>query len=188
MKRVFCLIAGATLAASTAAAQPPAGGQPMTVARGLQQQYAQAKQILTAGANELTEADYNFKPTPEIRSYGALFTHVADAHYFFCAQAKGVPNPMQGVSLEMTKTSRADVIKALADSFAFCDDAFSSLTDQSVNEMITGGRGGPQAKGAILMGLIAHDNEMYGISTVYQRLKGQVPPSSQRGRGPGRGR
>src|SRR4051812_1400371 len=107
MKRVLCLIAGAMLAASTVAAQPPAGGQPTTVARALQQQYAQAKQTLTAGTSELMEADYSFKPTPEIRPYGALFTHVADAHYFICSLAKGVPNPMQGVSLEMTKTSRA---------------------------------------------------------------------------------
>src|SRR5262245_29468988 len=105
MRCLVCFTAVA-LTATTAAAQPPAGGQPTTVARGLQQMYAQAKTTLTAAANELPEGDYGFKPTPEIRSYGALFTHVADAHYFICSQAKGVPNPNQGTSLEQTKTSR----------------------------------------------------------------------------------
>ena len=179
MKRVFCLVSGAMLIASAATAQPPAGGPPVGVAIALQRAYAQAKMTLTSGAEKLAEADYNFKPTPDIRAYGALFTHVADAHYQICAQAAGVPNPIQGTSLEQTKTARADVIKALAESFAFCDSAFSALTDETANQMVTGGRGGPQSKGAILMNIVAHDNEMYGISTVYQRLKGIVPPSTE---------
>jgi uncharacterized damage-inducible protein DinB len=193
MKRVFCIASGTLLMASAAMAQPPAGGQPVGVAMALQRGYAQVKATLTGGLDKLTEADYGFKPTPDIRSYGALFTHVADAHYGICAQAKGVPNPIQGTSLEQTKTTKADIVKALADSFAFCDDVFASLTDASVNETMTGGRGGPQSKGAILMNIIAHDNEMYGISTVYQRLKGAVPPSTEqmqnmmRRGGPGRG-
>jgi hypothetical protein len=161
-------------------------------AQALKQQYAMAKANLTAGLEKLSEADFAFKPTPDIRTYGALFTHVADAHYFMCATSKGVPNPNQG-SLEQTKTSKADVVKALNDSFAFCDDAFASLDDQNINQMMAGGRGPQQSKGALLVGLIAHDNEMYGISTVYQRLKGVVPPSTEqmqqlRRGGPGRGR
>jgi uncharacterized damage-inducible protein DinB len=190
MKRVLCLLSGAALVATSAMAQPPAAG-PVGVALALQRQYAQAKANLTSGTDKLTDADYNFKPTPDIRAYGALFTHVADAHYQICAQAKGVPNPIQGTSLEQTKTTKADVVKALADSFAFCDDAFSTLTDETANQMMTGGRGGPQSKAAILMNIVAHDNEMYGISTVYQRLKGTVPPSTEqmmmRRGGPGGG-
>jgi hypothetical protein len=62
-----------------------------------------------------------------------------------------------------------------ADSFAFCDDAFAALTDASAAEILTGGRGGPRAKGIVLNQIIEYDNEMYGIGTVYQRLKGIVP-------------
>jgi hypothetical protein len=37
-----------------------------------------------------------------------------------------------------------------------------------------------------LLGVIAHGNEMYGISTVYQRAQNIVPPSTAaRGRGRG---
>ena len=178
MKRALCLMSGMLVMASAAIAQPPGGGQPVGVAGALQQQYAMAKMNLMGGLDKLGDADFGFKPTGDIRAYGALFTHVADAHYFMCATAKGVANPNQG-SLEQTKTSKTDVVKALTDSFTFCDDAFSSLNDQNVNQMMAGGRGPQQSKGAILLGLVAHDNEMYGISTVYQRLKGTVPPSTE---------
>ena len=93
----------------------------------------------------MSEADYGFKPTNEIRSYGQLWGHVANAQFGQCAQARGVANPIQGQNLEQ-KTTKAEFVKALADSFAFCDEAFSSLTDATAAEMLTGGRGGPTAR------------------------------------------
>ena len=140
----------------------------------------------------MPDADYFFKPTPDIRSYGQLWAHVADAQFGQCSGAKGVPNPRQGQpSFEML-TTKAEIVKALADSYAFCDDAFSSLTDASASEMISNGRGGQQSRAVALLGVIGHGSEMYGIGTVYLRLKGQIPPSTElfmRGRGaPGGGR
>ena len=193
MKRVLSLAIGVSLVASTASAQGgPGGGQPVGLAAGMQASYNRIKGLVTASADKLSEADYAFKPTNEIRGYGQLWGHVANFHYGTCAQVKGVPNPNQGNNLENTATTKAAVVKALADSYAFCDDAFAALTDQSMVEMVTGGRGGPRAKGAVLNQILEHDNEMYGIGTVYQRLKGVVPPSTEqqqnRQGGPGRGR
>lgn len=187
MKRVLCVCAGAVLTASVATAQPPAPG-PVGIAVGLQRNYAQLKTNLTQSAEKMPESDYGFKPTPEIRTYGQLFGHVANAQFGQCAGIKGVPNPHQGENFE-DKSSKADFIKALADSFAFCDDVFSSLTDESATQLISQGRGGQTARAVAAMGVITHGTEMYGIATVYLRLKGQVPPSTeafQRGRG-GRG-
>ena len=193
MKRVLSLAIGVSLVASAVYAQGgPGGGQPVGLAAGMQASYNRIKGLVTASADKLSEADYAFKPTNEIRGYGQLWGHVANFHYGTCAQAKGVPNPNQGNNLENTATTKAAVVKALADSYAFCDDAFAALTDQSMVEMVTGGRGGARAKGAVLNQILEHDNEMYGIGTVYQRLKGVVPPSTEqqqnRQGGPGRGR
>jgi hypothetical protein len=80
------------------------------------------------------------------------------------------------------------VVKALADSFAFCDDAFASLTDQNGMDMVTQGRG-QIARAAALSNLVSHSNEMYGTAAAYIRTRGRVPPSTERaqqGRG-GRG-
>jgi hypothetical protein len=178
MKRVLYLALGAFLIAPAAYAQG-AGGQPVGIAAGLQASYNRVKTMVVQSADKMPEADYGFKPVNEIRSYGQLWGHVANFHYGTCAQVKGVPNPNQGINLENTATTKAAVVKALADSFAFCDDAFSSLTDQTAVELLMGGRGGPRAKLVVLNQIVEHDNEMYGIGTVYQRLKGIVPPSTE---------
>lgn len=194
MKRIACLAIAALLTTTGAAyAQGgPGGGQPIGIAAGLQAAYNRVKNLVTLSAEKVTEADYyTFKPNPDIRTYGQLWGHAANTHYGVCSQVRGVPNPNMGINLEMTLTTKADTIKALADSFAFCDAAFSALTDQSAAELLMGGRGAPRAKGIVLNQIIEHDNEMYGIGTVYQRLKGIVPPSTeaqqQRQGGAGRG-
>jgi len=192
MKRVLCLTLGLCVVASTAFAQGAGpAGQPVGIAAGLQAAYTRIKTLVTQSADKLSDADYTtFKPVDEIRNYGQLWGHVANFHYGTCAQVKGVPNPNQGNNLENTATTKAAIVKALADSFAFCDDAFASLTDQTAVEPLAGGRGAPRAKLVVLNQIIEHDNEMYGVGTVYQRLKGIVPPSTeaQQNRGGGAGR
>jgi len=186
MKRAVCALSGILLTASASFGQGPAGGAPVGIAVGLQRQYAALKTNLTQSAEKMSEADYSFKPTNEIRGYGQLWGHVANAQFNQCAQAKGVASP-SSENFEQ-KTTKAEFVKALADSFAFCDDVFASLTDETANQMLTGGRGGPTARSVMLLGVIAHGNEMYGIGTVYQRLKNLVPPSTEnQGRGRGQG-
>ena len=190
MKGVLSVLSGMLLMTSISSAQAPPAG-PVRTAAGLKQNYAIYKMMLTQAAEKMPESDYGFKPTPEIRAYGQLWGHVANAQFFQCAEARGVPNPNPpGTDFEK-KTTKADFVKALADSFAFCDPAFSSLTDESAAELIQSGRGGQTSRAVALIGLLNHDSEMYGIGTVYLRLKGLVPPGTemmQRGRGPGRGR
>jgi len=193
MMRVACVMFVFTLTASAASAQGPAQQGPVSLSVSLQRSYAAIKNNLTLAAEKLPEADYGFKPSSmaEVRTYGQLFGHVANAQFNACSAARGVPNPNMGVNNEQ-KTVRAEIIKALADSFAFCDPAFAALTEANGAEIMTQGRG-QVARSAILAGLIAHSNEMYGTAGVYMRAKNVVPPSTegnqqpQRGAGPGRG-
>ena len=147
--------------------------------------YDRLKTNLVKAAEKMPEEAYSFKPTPEIRAFGQIFGHVANAQYGTCAAVKGVPNPNQGTNLEQ-KTTKAEFTKALADSFAFCDEAFSSLTDANVTEMVKQGQNEVTRAGA-LAGLIAHGNELYGTAAVYLRLKGIVPPTTERQMQRGRG-
>ena len=185
MNRVLTVFSGIVLAASAAAAQPPPPG-PWGPRWVFSAATRRLKNNITSSAEKMPEADYFFKPTPDIRSYGQLWAHVADAQFGQCSGAKGVPNPRQGQPSFETLTTKAEIVKAVADSFAFCDDAFSSLTDASASEMISNGRGGQQSRAVALLGVFGHGSEMYGIGTVYLRLKGQIPPSTElfmRGRG-----
>lgn len=185
MKRVTCLVSSVLLVAITALAQP--APQKVSLATSLQRGYAAIKLNLTQEAEKLAEADYGFKPSsmPEVRTFGQLFGHVANAQFGTCAAVKGVPNPNQGNDNEK-KTTKAEIVKALADSFAFCDEAFSSLTDDNATQFIKQGQN-EIARAAALANLITHSNEMYGTGAVYLRAKGIVPPSTER-QSMGRGR
>jgi len=180
MIRCVCFTCGALLVASQAAFAQAPPAPPTTVVQAIQRGYANVKANLTQAADKLSDADYNFKPSSmaEVRSYGQLFAHVANAQFGGCAAVKGVANPNQGKNLEMELKTKAEFVKALNDSFAFCDDAYSSLTDANANEMITQGRG-MVARAAALMNNVVHDNEMYGTAGVYLRAKGIVPPSTE---------
>ncbi len=179
MKR-FVMVAAGVLCATRAYAQPPAPG-PVTLVASVNRGYNNVKQNLTEEAAKMPEADYGFKPgpAPELRTFGMLFGHVANAQFGSCAAVLGQPNPNQGHNLELEAKTKAEITKALADSFALCDKAFAALTEANANEMVTQGQG-QTARAAILYNLVVHSNEMYGTASVYMRAKGLVPPSTER--------
>jgi uncharacterized damage-inducible protein DinB len=187
--RVLAYVSVAIVFSVSLAAQGP-GPATTSLPQYLQRAYNGVKTNLTRAADMLPESDYGFKPSsmPEMRTFGQLFGHVANAQFGMCANAKGVANPNMGTDHEQ-KTSKADIQKALAASFAFCDDAFAGLTEESGAQMMAQGRG-QMSREAILANLITHSNEMYGYAAVYLRAKNVVPPSTDenlRGRAGGRG-
>ena len=192
MKRGLIVLA-LTLASSAAYAQPPAAGQTLTVVTSIQRAYNTIKTNLTEAAAKMPDADYDSKPStmPEVRTYGQLFAHIAQSQFGTCAAVKKVPNPMMGKQLETELKTKAEFVKAVDDSFAFCDDAYSSLTEANAADMLTQGRG-QITRAAALMNNVIHNNEMAGTAYVYMRAKGLVPPSTEnapmRGGGGGRGR
>src|SRR4051812_4763626 len=195
MNRVTAVVFAVLLMfASGAFAQPPAGapgGQKFGLATSLQRGYANLKMNLTQEAEKMPEADYNFKPgtTAEVRPFGRVIAHVAEAQFGQCSSVNSVPNPMQGKHLEEELKTKAEIVKALADSFALCDTAFSSTTDENALQFV---KQGPNevTRAAALYGVLVHGNELYGTGAVYLRSKNIVPPSTERmqsGRGRGRG-
>jgi len=188
MKRVTSVLSAAILAsAAFALAQPPGGqgGQKIGLAASLQRGYAGFKNNFTQAAAKMPDADYTFKPgsTPEARTYAQVIAHIAQAQFGQCSGLKGVENPMQGKQLEQELKTKADVTKALADSFALCDDVFAQVTDANATEMVKAGMN-EVTRAAALYGLIVHGNEMYGTAAVYLRSKNIVPPSTENaGRG-----
>src|SRR2546422_3776257 len=191
MKRVMYFVsASVLLIAPTVFSQPPAGGQKIGLATSLQRGYAAFKTNFTQAAEKMPEADYSFKPgsTPEARTYTQVIAHIAQSQFGQCSGLKGMPNPMQGKNFEQELKTKAEATKALADSFALCDDLFAQVTDANATEMVKAGMN-EVSRAAALYGVIVHGNEMYGTAAVYLRSKNIVPPSTenagrgQRGRG-----
>jgi uncharacterized damage-inducible protein DinB len=134
------------------------------------------KANLSKTAAKVPEEVYAFKPTPEVRSFGQLVGHVADANFGICASAAGEKPPQTG--FEKGKTSKADLMKGLNDALAYCDSVYAKMDDKKGAEP-TQFFGGPQPRLAILYFNSEHDNEHYGNMVTYMRLKGIVPPSSE---------
>lgn len=189
MKRVLYAIPVVALFATVAYSQAPGGqmqGQKIGLATSLQRGYNGFKTNFSAAAEKMPEADYSFKPgsTPEARTYAQVIAHIAQAQFGQCSGLKGVPNPMAGKQLEQELKTKAEVTKALGDSFALCDELFANLTDASATEMVKAGQN-EQTRAASLYGVLVHGNELYGTAAVYLRSKNIVPPSTenaQRGR------
>jgi uncharacterized damage-inducible protein DinB len=163
--------------AATAQTPAPAAapGQPLTAAA--KAQHDMVKGNIVKAAEKMAEADYSFKPTPEVRSFGAIVGHVANANYMICSRAAGDKSPMAD-DIEKTKTTKADLVKAVADSFAYCDAVFAKMTDTAGAEAVDFFRG-KQPKLGVLNFNSMHNWEHYGNLVTYMRLKGVVPPSSE---------
>lgn len=172
---VAAILATLTLAAAPLPAQTePAQPDPLIAAAVEAAGYV--KDVLTKAAEQMSEEDYAFKPTPEVRSFGQLLAHVAGSNYWFCSTVKGEKQPVSGI--EKTKTTKADIQKALADSFAYCDGAYAAMTDAKARTMIDF-MGKPRPALAVLIFGTHHNIEHYGNVITYMRLRGKVPPSSQ---------
>lgn len=175
-----CILAVVFIAAASASAfaqqsqpaTPPKNENPMSAE--LKQSYARIKDNLTKMADKMTEENYSFKATADIRTFGALVAHVADSQARTCSAVNGDPKSLDAGS----KTSKADLVAALGESFAICDKAFESLTDAKAADMISMGQR-QRSRLGMLAGMITHSNEEYGYMAVYLRLKGVTPPSSE---------
>jgi len=171
MCKPVCVICSVTLlcAASAFAQNPISAGQKFL--------HTNIKNNIVLSAEKMPEENYSFKPTPEVRSFGQLLGHVADAQYLFCSAVLGKPNPAPGV--EKSKTSKADLVQAVKDAFAYCDQAYDGMTDAQAASVVKF-FGAEQAKVTVLAFNTAHNNEHYGNIVTYLRMKGLVPPSSER--------
>lgn len=178
--RMACAVAGlaALLASSVALGQAPASPQVTGPAGEVQGSYARVKANILKAAEETPAEDYQFKPTADIRTFARVLNHVTEAQVHTC----GVLNHTAADALAKVPAETADkaaIVDTLKASFAECDKAYAAATDASFAEMLDVGRG-KRSRGGLLWGNVSHDNEQYATLALYMRLKGLVPPSSEK--------
>jgi uncharacterized damage-inducible protein DinB len=139
------------------------------------QAYTTVKNDILKSAEKMPEENYGFKPAPRVRTFGQILGHVAEEQYFFCGSVKG---EQKAADIEKTKTSKADLLAALHDSFGYCDSVYGGLTDAIGVQMIKVGQSQHTRLG-MLWGNTVHDNSHYGNLVTYLRIKGLVPPSTE---------
>lgn len=165
MKKILLLLTGACLIQAQD-----------QMSKETKEMYTAVKGYILKSAEKMPEANYSFKPSPDVRSYGAILGHLIDDQYFFCAAAKGETKESNA---EKTITTKAALVAGLKTVFAYCDSSYDSLTDAKGAKMMKFGRGERSLSG-ILNFNISHDFEHYGNLITYLRIKGLVPPSSEK--------
>jgi uncharacterized damage-inducible protein DinB len=171
---VFAFLAGAGVAQAQPAAANP-------VSNSIRSDWKTIERYIKDSADLMEEANYSFKPVDSVRTFGAILAHVTGANYLYCAAAKGEKSPHGEEDFEKTLTKKADIVKALNESLAYCDGAYSAATDASLAQMGNAPFGnGQAARASSLIGNIGHLSEHYGNLVTYFRIKGIVPPSSRR--------
>ncbi len=162
----------------------PAAANPLSAS--LKTMYDGVARNFVEAAEKVSEADYAFKPTPDVRTFGGLVGHLADANFTACARAKGEKNPNDGNSFEKV-TAKADLVKAVKDAVTYCGTVYSGATDTMLLQSMKVGEPPNQRemlRVTPLVGNISHSNEHYGNIVTYMRLKGLVPPSTERAQQP----
>ncbi len=205
---VVCALLPA-LAQGRAPQTPTAAPPPVTdpVSSALRTAFDGVARNLAESAAKMPEENFAFKPTPEVRSFGEILGHVANSHYSYCSRVKGEANPN---SRDLEKvTAKAEMVKVFNESIDYCKAVYASMTDAKAVQPMTppapatapaAQSGQPPAAGQkppaaprvfvpfnVLNQNLTHDWEHYGNLVTYMRLKGLVPPSTERAQA-GRGR
>jgi uncharacterized damage-inducible protein DinB len=170
----------ALCAFSTVSASAQTASTANPISSGVRTAWDGAKRNLTRSAELMPESDYSFRPVDTVRTFGQILAHVAGANYVFCSAAKGEKSPYAEAAFEKTATTRAQILKVLGESIAYCDAAYAAVDDKRAAEIVDLPFGmGKGARALPLMLNTGHLQEHYGNLVTYFRVKGMVPPSSQ---------
>src|ERR1700761_4840636 len=176
-KRLCFMLIALAAAPGVLCSQEPPSASSNSISASAKGFYTVVSGEVIAAAEKMPETNYSFKPTPEVRSFGQLVGHVADAQYFFCSTATGEASPMKDI--EKTKTSKADLVAALKEAVAYCNKAYAGMTDAQGSQTVKF-MNYDMARLGVLSVNTAHTDEHYGNMVTYLRIKGIVPPSSEK--------
>jgi uncharacterized damage-inducible protein DinB len=134
--------------------------------------------LLLLSAQKMPEEHYGFKPTEVTYSFGQLLADVVNWQYKNCSAALGEKNSTS--KIDGLKTSKADLITALREAFAYCGKAYDSMTDASATQLVNfNSLAGPvpMPRQQLLETNTGLNSLHYGNLMIYMRLKNIVPPS-----------
>jgi hypothetical protein len=167
---MFLVTAGACFAQTPAAVTSGPAGE-------VQAAYNRVKSNLLKAAEKMPEADFQYKPTPDIRTFARVVNHVTEAQSHTCSALNGTAFDPKAVPSDTA--DKATVIAGLTASFSACDKAYGALSDATITEVLTLGPV-KRSRIGLAWGNVSHDNEQYAELSTYLRLKGLVPPTAEK--------
>jgi hypothetical protein len=184
MKRMAYVLFAAAVAATTPATIV---AQRATLAGDLLRDWTAQKETMMKIGDAMPETKFGFKATPPERSYGEQILHVAGANVMLMKflGGKSLAPAIDDSDLTifgLKATSKADVLKALSDSYDYGESVLREFPDAAITQTIKGPRWiGDATRAKMVYYTLGHAQDIYGQMAVYLRLNGIVPPASRRG-------
>jgi hypothetical protein len=174
MKRFICSLAVCLTIPFVARAQDAANPLTATVRKTLDEY---SKNLV--GAAEAMPADkYSFRPSPDVRTFGATIAHVADVNNIVCAKLLTPPaTPPAKISESDPKDKLVESLKASMD---YCGQAFSKLTDANLAEMIPFFGGRQNTRLGVALAVTNDLVDHYAGLALYLRMNSVLPPTAQK--------
>ncbi len=167
-RQVLFLAAVLVAGMQTAAAQNP-------IIEELRKQWEATGDKIVTIAEAVPEAKYDFKATPEVRSFRDILVHLASENYMFMGFASGTGSPVDRSSLNDLQ-SRAEILQAISESYDYGAKVLADLNDQKLLDMVPFMRGRQVSRLVAIIGNFKDNHEHYGQLVVYLRVNGIVPP------------
>jgi uncharacterized damage-inducible protein DinB len=174
MKQLLVLAVGAALVVS----MPRAAAQSSTLNAELLKDWTEQKDTMLKIAYAMPEEKFSYKSTAAQRDYGQQILHVAGGNIMYL-QFMGAKATAPAIN--RNATAKAEILRALADSYDYGTAVIKEQTDQSMMRTVeTNSFLGTSSRARVIYFLIGHTWDIYGQMAVYLRLNGIVPPRSQR--------
>jgi uncharacterized damage-inducible protein DinB len=170
------MVSGVAMAQAPGAPAAPTG--PIGPAAEVQRSYAALKGNILKAADKMPAEDYTFKPTPEVRTFARVVNHITEAQLHACGAVNHTA-PGDAAKVPAETADKATIVAALNASFEECDKAFAAATDANLADTFQLGPA-KRSRVGLMWGTVSHDNEQYATLALYMRLKGLVPPSSEK--------
>lgn len=178
----------------SAMAQMPAPKQPALGKVGTQADPAKAIDILLktheddfVGVAKAMPAElYDFSPASKniagakfdgVRTFADQVKHVTQANFFFFSKV-GSMKPPRDVRAIGTLKTKAEIVAALEESFAFGHKAIATITPANAFTIIDGADG-LDTRATLATFAAAHGYDHYGQMVEYLRMNGVLPPGSK---------
>jgi hypothetical protein len=157
-----------------------------TVTQVLDRTVSNMESEFVPAAEAMPEDKYNFAPTngefKNVRTFAQQIKHVAAVNYELGAAIleQKPPVDVSGEAGPASITSKSDVLKYLADSFAYVHKAIQTINEGNLVETVRSPFGeGKVSRLGLATSVAWHGFDHYGQMVVYLRMNGIIPPASR---------
>ena len=163
---------------SASPGMPETGSPTRAVIEEIVEEVGKSRAYTIECAMAMPEDKYNFRPVPEVRSFGQQLVHIAEANGSIMEwHVEGKKNPSWPYSGDGKErvTSKADVIAQLNAAYDYIEKGLSQMSDALLRERVKAEAAEESRQWGLHL-LLDHATHHRGQVVVYLRLNGIKPP------------